>query len=222
MTAQEHGLPLTGPLVIATMEGRKTVTRRLPVWPRALGCVEPGPEVEVVYRYDGWLIALQAGREVARWRSRYGTMGGRLWVREAIRCTGTWYEPEGPTWGRDRASSVYEADDAPTVADAWPWKLRRLPPMFMPRGLSRILLERTGGRIERVADISPADVLTEGIGHKETGCDGECGATPCSLLVPTFARLWDTINGKRAPWRDNPRVEVVEFRLLEVAGRSAA
>jgi hypothetical protein len=80
------------------------------------------------------------------------------------------------------------------------------PGMFMPRWASRITLEVTGIRVERLQDISEADANAEGVKH--------------SLHLPggrfareNFAHLWWTIHGDES-WDANPWVWVVEFRRL--------
>ncbi len=122
---------------------------------------------------------------VCRWKP-----GDRLWMREAIRRVG------------DTNLSVYVADETPTIADAWPWKLRMLPAMFCPRGLSRATLGVTSVRTERLQDISDADAIAEGV-----------DAGPMTTPRDAYATLWDKLNGKRRGfrWADNPIVSVTEF-----------
>jgi hypothetical protein len=75
----------------------------------------------------------------------------------------------------------------------------------MPRWASRITLEVTGVRVERLHDITEADAETEGF-HR-AGCGGEGN-------VRTFARTWDQINGPES-WAANPWVWVVSFKRIE-------
>lgn len=84
----------------------------------------------------------------------------------------------------------------------------------MPRKLSRITLEIAEVRVQRLQEISEDDCEAEGLTDEDTRCEGECGATPCMLLRPAFQRLWDSINGKRAPWSSNPWVWAISFRRL--------
>jgi len=86
----------------------------------------------------------------------------------------------------------------------WFGKRAYKPPMFMPRAWSRITLEVTGVRVERLQEISEADAVAEGMTM----------IGPAALANRTsFARLWDAINAKRGyPWASNPWVWVVEFR----------
>ena len=83
------------------------------------------------------------------------------------------------------------------------------PSIHMPRWASRITLEITNVRVERLQDISEEDAKAEGCRiWKGVPGDGEMSATQA------FVRLWDSINGKKPgrTWRDNPWVWVIEFR----------
>jgi hypothetical protein len=82
------------------------------------------------------------------------------------------------------------------------WK----PSIHMFRWASRITLEITGVRVERLQDISEADAIAE-------GC--QCSGVPASLTNRgAFAKLWESINGTGS-WDANPWVWVVEFRRCE-------
>jgi hypothetical protein len=80
-----------------------------------------------------------------------------------------------------------------------------VPPIHMPRWASRISLEITGVRVERVQDISEADALAEGVDRTNTSLPG--------YATERFRRLWDSINAARGfGWEVNPWVWVIEFR----------
>ena len=135
-----------------------------------------------------------AGNEEGDWwiRYPYGKPGARLWVRE--------------TWLRDiyTGGFQYFADHpSPNVPK---WK----PSIHMPRAASRITLEVTGVRVERIQDITHGDVEAEGI-----ACPGAPRPTlmqkaeHCSM----YRALWESINGPGS-WATNPWVWVVEFRRV--------
>lgn len=82
------------------------------------------------------------------------------------------------------------------------------PLIFMPRWASRILLEVTGVRVERIQDISEEDAVAEGIEPKE----------PNHVVSSRyrFGQLWNSINRKRGfGWDTNPLVRVIEFKVLK-------
>jgi hypothetical protein len=80
--------------------------------------------------------------------------------------------------------------------------------MHMPRWASRILLEITGVRLERLQEISEADARAEGIGTCGPGGNCKCDSA-------RFAKLWDSINAARGyGWDANPWVWVIEFVRL--------
>lgn len=84
------------------------------------------------------------------------------------------------------------------------------PSIHMPRAASRITLEITGVRAERLQEISDADCIAE-------GTPGGHGAIPGYLYNATpnehYRWLWDDINGRGA-WEINPWVWVLKFRVL--------
>jgi hypothetical protein len=88
----------------------------------------------------------------------------------------------------------------------------------MPRWASRILLEVTSVRVERLQDISESDALAEGVTPKwEPGCSGRLmdafGGFSFRPAASAYAELWEQINGSRA-WDANPFVWVVEFKRV--------
>lgn len=78
----------------------------------------------------------------------------------------------------------------------------------MPRWVSRITLEITGVRIERLLDISEADALAEGVAPS---------SEPGAVFAPAksaYCDLWESINGPGS-WFLNPWVWVVEFKVIK-------
>jgi hypothetical protein len=129
----------------------------------------------------------------------YGSPGDRLWVREAFR------DARSHAAGR----VLYRADG--DVACGWK------PSIHMPRSASRITLEVTGVRVERLQAISEADALAEGVSFVADGCarfgvDGLPGSW-CDCAVTAYAALWESINGAGS-WDANPWVWVIEFKRL--------
>lgn len=152
----------------------------------------PGPEAFGAGNDDGsdWV------------RCPYGQPGDRLWVRE--------------TWALHvHAMSADRDEDGPFVyaADGQRALSMRLsskwtPSIHMPRWASRITLEVTGVRVERLQDISEADAQAEGCAFP-LAYEG-----PDPPYRTAYARLWESINGAGS-WDANPWVWVVEFKRVE-------
>ncbi len=202
--AKERPILFSGSMVRAVLDGRKTQTRRIVDRLAGIGSItEFGQSNTPGYDWhcrDKIALWNDFRNDQAISRCPYGTVGDRLWVRETWFCaTG---EP-GPTLCHYRA-------DCDQSAFNGLWQ----PSIHMPRWASRIKLEITDVRIERLNEISPEDVAKEGIELNKPeltiqfGVDAE--ARSC------FADVWDAINGQGA-WNKNPFVWVIAFRRLEDA-----
>lgn len=203
----ERPILFSAPMVRAILECRKTQTRRVikPVQPRDDGM---------------W----PAGRDPVP-DCLYGHPGDRLWVREACRAEELTAEAaiidefvncddepiEGLDGVRYLADNHFEPiENTSEAADAWgelnAYRGKRgatVPPIHMPRWASRITLEITDVRVQRVQDISEADALAEG----------------CRSAIKhsaAFADIWDSINAKRGfGWNANPWVWALTFKRVE-------
>jgi len=189
-TVRERPILFSGRLVRAILDGRKTVTRR-PVKPQP----NLGPDGEMVHLGDGaW--AASDGDLWGQWPSPYGVPGDRLWVRE------TWM-PRSLGMGSPAFNAAqrprYRADDG---EDRPEWRGLWRPSIFMPRWASRLTLEVVSVRVERLQDITRAEVAAEGLGGMAT--------------VDDFHAGWDGLYcGKpEYRWDADPWVWVVEFRAL--------
>lgn len=88
----------------------------------------------------------------------------------------------------------------------------------MPRWASRLTLEITGVRVERLQEIGEEDALAEGIKLLPGGGFGlNEPFSEFNSARSAFAFLWDSINGKRVPWLSNPYVWVIEFKRMEAS-----
>lgn len=202
---KERPILFSGPMVRAILEGRKTQTRRpiRGVPPgitdvRNWGSLDPmasDPSLWGFWGCEGFDAAQPHNCLDFEARCPFGAPGDRLWVRE------TWSEED-----------VHEISYRAT--DKNPGLLNWRPSIHMPRWASRITLEVTGVGVERLQDISQEDAQEEGIRgplidpELDRMVGGQIGVMPREA----FARGWDHINGKRAPWDSNPWVWVVSFR----------
>jgi hypothetical protein len=105
------------------------------------------------------------------------------------------------------------------LAGATPGRWKR-PAIFMPRAASRIDLEITGVRVERLQDISEEDCYAEGIDTEGAAYnEGENyvnAGSPVPAARWAYNTLWEDINGKGpCHWEANPWVWVVEFRRIQ-------
>lgn len=202
-TIKERPILFSGPMVRAILEGRKTQTRR----------VVKGKGIWSVEFKDDHSDDLWPGYEGehGEWQwmpCPYGERGDRLWVRETFFCvTGN----PGPV------VCNYKADFAGDEFGGL-WK----PSIHMPRWASRITLEVTGVRVERLNEISNEDIVAEGIEAIGKGFQmpdgsyaqaGRC-ESKASTTRQLFSSLWESINGAGS-WEANPWVWVVEFRRVD-------
>lgn len=167
----------------------------------------------------------------------YGALGVRPWVKEAFNWSARGELAPGEHWklcpertGWRAPFCVYRADGIkahPEHPDwgATIWKSSTQ----MPRWASRITLEVTGVRVERLHGISEEDADAEGVLELDGWIDEREIARKASEMRwcledsrAWFAALWEETNGKTAPWSDNPFVWVVEFKVAEVTGRKEA
>lgn len=234
---KERGMLFSAPMVLALLNGTKTQTRRI-VKPQPMeedgqiyggkifgpemyepatcdkhGELVPGPEIFGIYTEDGdWGVKFP-----------YGQPGERLWVRE------TW--AIHPKDEKVVSNCAFRADGDFIGCAKW------APSIHMPRWASRIDLEITGVRAERLQDISEADAAAEGIAPNWIGSDltgwipEEHGYLPhdtddegrvpgvdiyddCWTAKRCYQRLWESLNGAGS-WDVNPWVWVVAFERIK-------
>jgi hypothetical protein len=150
-------------------------------------------------------------------RCPHGQPGDRLWVRETW-AIGSIYDGMAPSEIRLDALPGVRYPATQTLSG-----VRNRPSIHMPRWASRILLEITEIRVERLQDIPWEDARAEGIPpdcnhrgyHPGYGCPDCQNTGYASDPRPDFAARWNQINGKRANWNDNPYVWVIQFKKVE-------
>jgi len=177
-------------MVRAILNGTKTMTRRI-IKP------QPSSNSKIFVRaltnrlwwqeFDGYY----EDAPPRMFKCPYGQVGDRLWVRESYCINALTEKP------------MYKADFIGTewVLPAGGWR----PSIFMPRWASRITLEITEVRVERLQEISREDVLAEGVSWQDYKQSYDWA----------FKKLWDSLNAKRGyGWDANPWVWVIGFKVI--------
>lgn len=195
-TMKEHPIIFSSPMVRAILEGRKTQTRRVIKF-------EGVTENKLYETRDGDIVELIS-------LCPYGEIGHCLWVRE------TFSEPYKLDIEKKVFTGFYRATDVDR-------KVKWRPSIFMPRWASRIDLEITGIRVERVQDISENDAIAEGVERQGVLWRGYGDdSMPVEFARTSFSLLWDAINVKRGSgWNANPWVWVIEFKRLDKSWKSS-
>lgn len=234
--SKERPILFSGEMVRALLAGTKTQTRRVVTvhWHKGTRAL---PYEPWFVEEDGRLLVDCSERDDSHGNGDYrefsscmacpyGAPGDRLWVRETFAD-----EPGGPdeyprvVYRADRAGRYYDATSMSAVfyleSDYEPtggarWK----PSIFMPRRFSRITVEITSVRVERVQDISEDDARAEGVRLGEqvpATINGKPGAVAFFDPRAAYAYLWNAINGKRhgCSWEANPWVWALTFRRVE-------
>lgn len=187
MSRREKPILMNAFNVRAILTGRKTQTRRvIKSW--------IGADItDVPSSYRGFWRGMN--KRIGTWvtestKCPYGQPGDQLWVRETQWINGGYVASDPPNFPREG----------------------KTPSIHMPRWASRLTLELTDVRVERVQDISEADAQREGwdISNLPEGHCYDC----THHARDWFHGLWDSINAKQGfGWDTNPWVWVIEFRV---------
>ncbi|EAV8525347.1 hypothetical protein FEQ43_06845 [Salmonella enterica] len=215
---KERGMIFNAEMVRAILDGRKTQTRRIMA-------IQPEHSELGLRRVidskngrdNGKYFWSQSDAHGLKMRSKvfgcpYGEVGDRIWVRETyqgplfdyehmesyLEDSSKFYKPEFCVYRADGkpAPEFYDADD--NLHCGW------RPSIHMPRWASRLTLEITGVRVERLNSITESDAEAEGV--TDTGFG--------DLLVDGYRHLWKSIYGEES-WAANPWVWVIEFKRVE-------
>jgi hypothetical protein len=224
---RERPISFSAPMVRALLVGAKTQARCV-IRPQPSGSFlgllkRPLRNKQESLVLRAWFQAGSGEHHSREVTCPYGQPGDRLWVREFF-CGDGAHDHLPPSELPPTYAIRYEADGFVRAglgeADG-----KRRPPTVMLRRLSRITLELTGMRVERLQDISEADAIAEGIerhrGNWRCYTDANAGVA-CRFPVNSYRTLWESINGAGS-WDANPWVWVLEFkRLDEMATRADA
>lgn len=203
---KERPILFSGPMVRAILDGSKTQTRRVvkpqppSSAPSRIACDWYEPIVVRRGMHEPGDSVFGFANDEDGWRCPYGAPGDRLWCRETFGIV-----PRPPSdssrcrIGPDGKGITWRADWNGNPS-GFKWK----PSIHMPRWASRITLEVTGVRVERLNEINAVEAMCEGIPERHLG------------PIDAFAELWESINGAGS-WDENPWVWVVEFKRLEAS-----
>ena len=217
-------------MVKAILEGRKTQTRRV---------VKDKLIIEQAeFECGNRPHVIRSEPSLQYWVDTdcpFGQVGDRLWVRETtIISPPNWLAPDDvldhPDVIKDSKGEYrvvqYIASNSDTDVPVKDYKLKKTPSIHMPRWASRILLEITGIRVERLNDISRGDAVNEGIETLMVDCsrDGlktaykdytsHNNAITRNNPIDSFRTLWESVNGADS-WEKNPWVWAVEFKVIQ-------
>lgn len=249
---KERGMIFNGEMVRAILDGRKTQTRRI---------IKPQPEVTLSGSLSGtWLsrplngLLLPKIEDIAI-HCPFGVVGDRIWVRETWAtlgnedgCSVDWND--NLCKGNEKsAARIYRASCEQrhgdfglwSIPDDADWKPHTenekfegawRPSIHMPRWASRILLEISDVRVERLNSINEHDAIAEGLAeiskdgriykYGVPDRDGYPGTDDCGwpwhewerYPISAYRKLWESIYGDDS-WQANPWVWVIEFKRIE-------
>jgi hypothetical protein len=210
---RSRGLLFSGVMAQAGLAGLKTETRRVV---KNLDYIQNWDVNQNGYSYNVGFADEYGDCHDAVTRCPYGVPGDLLYVRE------TWAHdaPDNDTCRarvEDIMGPVVPCGPYYKATEVSPRTLRWRPNIHMPRWASRILLELTEVRPERVQDIRPRDVVAEGLAAPECGCTswGMYCLICKESLRGGFHSLWDSLNESRGyGWNTNPWVWVLKFKIL--------
>ncbi|MGQ7807160.1 hypothetical protein ACUN3I_16245 [Hafnia alvei] len=189
--SKERGMIFNSEMVRAILSGQKTQTRRIVKNVSSDSCMtlkEPAKNRDGVYTH-----VMDAPKHGL---CPHGNVGDRIWVRETHHLDqyGYTYKADGDWIKEMRESGAFGCDEKWT------------PSMHMKRCASRILLEITNVRVERLNDISEEDAKAEG------------APTECCVIGDKhflgFRSLWKSIYGEES-WKANPWVWCISFKRVQ-------
>ena len=202
---KERPITFNAPMVRALLDGRKTQTRRIM---KNQPCGEKIGRVDIRCANGGFQWHGVAG-ESSVFSCPYGRVGDRLWVRESWAfhkmAIGSVQDEDGPfVYASDEFANQYR------ITDKW------TPSIHMPRFASRITMEITGVRVEKLQDISEADAQSEGVWqcpHGKAWYASEESNVACAFAIGAYKELWESISGAGS-WDANPWAWVIEFKQV--------
>lgn len=216
---KERPVLFSAPMVRAILDGSKTQTRRI-IKEQGHPCIQRDCRHAPELSCDNFIVC------------PYGQIGDQLWVRETCEIFGFWVpkEPKGYKFVIHHDKLARYSDDqdycsfgtpkglygGKTALDAYQTR----PSIHTPRWASRIQLEITGVRVERLHDIKTPDIYSEGAiteewleWREDVKGIGMPSGSSIENERDVWQRLWSKINGSES-WNSNPWVWVIEFKRV--------
>lgn len=205
---KEKPILMTGEMVRAVLDGRKTMTRRIIDFrkiAKQTGCTKG--KLAWSTTFNSWAVFGGNGVADLHLVDAPYQVGMKLWVRE--------------TWGKGTPCNCstcatvpirYKADWNGEPVDKWK------PSIHMPKRFSRLTLEITNVRVERLQDISEEDAKAEGVELLKPGFYRayDCKEGFATTAKRSFETLWTSIYGPDS-WSANPLIWVLEFRQFPLS-----
>lgn len=199
---KERGIIFNTEMIKAILDGRKTQTRRI------IKSVPPthnfhGWVTSSIHKKDEGKACWAIGdspllKEPIRLNCPLGKIGDRLYVRETFKagvCT--------------ESTIAYKATHKPSdLEEGWYEEIKWTPSIHMPRRYSRITLEITDVRVERLKDAGDTEFKAEGYPLKRELTGGSMDP------FCWFRNLWDSVSPTNFKYADNPWVWVIEFKRI--------
>lgn len=225
-------------MIGATLRGDKTETRRLNGFEKINkapadwelvrlynndGLIYPVDQVSFKHKLTGTFVTIDCP---------YGKAGDRLWAKETFYAYGQWKQRWSDkkgrqewhfvdeTWFYNKSYRYYDSPPGFIEADKKSLGWFKRPSIFMPRAASRLTLEITNVRVERLQNISEQDAIAEGVEQIEGSwrCYLNCpehaqGYHTRTSATASFMSLWQSINGAES-WEASPWVWAVSFKKI--------
>lgn len=227
---EQRPILFKGDMVNAILRGDKTQTRRVikgdtdHQWDSLEGYSSQWVNPE---KGDHWILKHSTKNSSENYivKCPSGKVGDQLWVRETCFFDSIFDHlktseiPKGESVGYIATGMIHTRKGKAILKNG-----KTRPSIFMPRWASRIQLEITDIRIERLNDISEEDAKAEGVEELEMSGSRNIWrfylAKPDQCVGVTNARqsfmsLWESIYDEGS-WYENPWVWVVEFKRVEL------
>jgi hypothetical protein len=199
---KERPIIFNSEMVKAILEGSKTQTRR----PME---IQPGKGEYYQDMDNGCYAYISTGGMSGDYVCPFGKVGDRLWVRETAYIAPKHFDyGEGNCLDNENCERIVGYCASMSLESercAKDYGIKKTPSIHMPRWASRITLEITVIRVERVQDITWQDCVKEGF----------LGDMPMIDSKHWFEKLWNSIYSKKYPWESNPWVWIIEFKKIE-------